>query len=68
MEALERLMKNRASIVIAHHLGTILHADMIFFMKDHRLMEQGSYEAGGLYSGLSESRMTNRRASMRRRG
>ena len=42
MEALERLMKGRTSIVIAHHLGTILHADTIFVMKDHRLAEQGT--------------------------
>jgi len=56
MEALERLMKNRTSIVIAHHLGTILHADTIFVMKDHRLLEHGSHDdllaAGGFYSGL----------------
>jgi subfamily B ATP-binding cassette protein MsbA len=56
MEALERLMKNRTSIVIAHHLGTILHADTIFVIKDHRLVEHGSHEellaAGGSYSGL----------------
>ena len=38
MDALERLMKDRTSIVIAHHLGTILHADTIFVMKDHRLV------------------------------
>ncbi len=36
MEALERLMKDRTSIIIAHHLGTILHADTIFVMKDHQ--------------------------------
>ena len=56
MEALERLMKKRTAIVIAHHLGTILHADTIFVMKDHRLVEHGSHEellaAGGFYSGL----------------
>jgi ATP-binding cassette subfamily B protein len=56
MEALERLMKNRTSIVIAHHLGTILRADTIFVMKDHRLVEHGSHDellaAGGFYSEL----------------
>ena len=58
MEALERLMKDRTSIVIAHHLGTILHADTIFVMKDHQLVEHGTHDellaAGGLYSGLYE--------------
>jgi ATP-binding cassette, subfamily B, bacterial len=56
MEALERLMKNRTSIVIAHHLGTILHADTIFVMKDHELVEHGTHDellaAAGVYSGL----------------
>jgi ATP-binding cassette, subfamily B, bacterial len=56
MEALERLMKNKTSIVIAHHLGTILHADTIFVMKDHELAEHGSHDellaAGGFYSEL----------------
>ena len=56
MEALERLMKDKTSIVIAHHLGTILHADTIFVMKDHELLEHGTHEellaAGGFYSGL----------------
>ena len=33
-EALERLMKGKTSIVIAHHLETILHADAIFVVKD----------------------------------
>ena len=56
MEALERLMKNWTSIVIAHHLGTI--ADSIFVMKEHCLVERGSHDellaAGGLYAGLYE--------------
>jgi len=58
MEALERLMKGRTSIVIAHHLGTILHADTIFVMNDHELVEHGTHDellaAGGVYSGLYE--------------
>jgi ATP-binding cassette subfamily B protein len=56
MEALERLMKGKTSIVIAHHLGTILHADTIFVMDDHELVEHGTHDellsAGGVYSGL----------------
>jgi ATP-binding cassette subfamily B protein len=56
MEALERLMKGKTSIVIAHRLGTILHANAIFVMKDHRLVEHGTHEellaAGGVYAGL----------------
>jgi ATP-binding cassette, subfamily B, bacterial len=56
MEALERLMKDKTSIVIAHRLGTILHADTIFVIKDHELLEHGTHEellaAGGFYAGL----------------
>jgi len=42
--ALEILMKGRTSVVIAHHLGTIRHADVIFVMKDSDLVEQGTHE------------------------
>jgi ATP-binding cassette subfamily B protein len=56
IEALERLMKNKTSIVIAHHLGTILHADTIFVVKDRQLVEHGTHDellaAGGFYSEL----------------
>jgi subfamily B ATP-binding cassette protein MsbA len=55
-EALERLMKNKTSIVIAHHLATILHANIIFVVKDNQLRERGTHDeliaAGGLYSEL----------------
>jgi ATP-binding cassette subfamily B protein len=43
--ALEILMKGRTSVVIAHHLGTIRHADVIFVMKDSELVEHGTHEA-----------------------
>jgi ATP-binding cassette, subfamily B, bacterial len=55
-EALERLMKNKTSIVIAHHLATILRADTIFVVKDCELKERGTHEelmaAGGFYAEL----------------
>lgn len=55
-EALDRLMKNKTSIVIAHHLATILHADVIFVVEDSQLKEHGTHDelmaAGGLYSEL----------------
>ena len=44
MEALERLMKGRTSVVIAHRLGTIRHADVIFVIKDCALAEQGTHD------------------------
>ena len=55
-EALERLMKGRTSIVIAHHLNTIRHADVIFVVKDAEVVERGTYDEllakGGVFAGL----------------
>ncbi len=44
IEALDRLMKGRTTILIAHHLGTIRNADVIFVIKDCELVEQGTHE------------------------
>ena len=56
IEALEGLMKDKTSIIIAHHLNTILHADTIFVMNDHQLVEHGTHHEllaiGGFYSAL----------------
>ena len=56
MEALDRLMQGRTSVVIAHRLGTIRHADVIFVVKDCELAEQGTHESlmaqGGVYAEL----------------
>ncbi len=55
-EALERLMKGRTSIVIAHHLNTIRNADVIFVVKDAEVVERGTYDEllakGGVFAGL----------------
>ena len=37
-------MKNRTTVLIAHHLGTIRHADVIFVVKDAELVEQGTHD------------------------
>jgi ATP-binding cassette subfamily B protein len=54
IEALARLMRNRTTIVIAHHLATIRNADVIFVMKESELVETGRHEAlrarNGLYA------------------
>ena len=56
IEALERLMKGRTCIVVAHHLNTIRHADVIFVVKEAELVEKGTHDqllaAGGLYAEL----------------
>jgi subfamily B ATP-binding cassette protein MsbA len=54
--ALDRLMKNKTSLVIAHHLATILKADEILVIKDNTLAERGTHKeliaAGGFYAEL----------------
>jgi ATP-binding cassette subfamily B protein len=57
MEALDRLMQGRTSVVIAHRLGTVRHADVIFVVKDGGLAEQGTHDAlmarNGVYAELN---------------
>jgi ATP-binding cassette, subfamily B, bacterial len=56
IEALDRLMKNRTTIVIAHHLGTIRNVNVIFVMRESELIESGTHEVllakDGLYAEL----------------
>jgi len=56
IDALDRLMKGRTSVVIAHHLGTIRHADVIFVVKGSRIVERGTHDElvanGGVYREL----------------
>jgi len=54
--ALKRLMEGKTSVIIAHHLHTIRHADVIFVVKDSVLVEHGTHEVllanGGPYAEL----------------
>ena len=56
-EAMEKLMQNRTSLVIAHRLSTVKKADQILVMEAGRLVESGTHESlknkeGGLYNKL----------------
>ncbi len=56
-EALDHLMQDRTTIVIAHRLATIRAADRIVVMDEGRIVEEGSHTAlisqGGLYARLA---------------
>lgn len=43
-KAMDNLMKGRTSFVIAHRLSTIRDADLILYMKDGDIVEQGSHD------------------------
>jgi len=58
-QALEVLMQDRTSFIIAHRLATIRTADRIFVIKDGETVESGTHaeligKEDGLYRGLSE--------------
>ena len=58
-EALDRLMAQRTSFVIAHRLTTVRHADQILVMDRGRIVERGRHDdllaLGGIYARLCES-------------
>jgi len=57
-EALEKLMENRTTIMVAHRLSTIQHADKIMVMHKGRIRESGTHQEllsqDGIYKKLYE--------------
>jgi ATP-binding cassette subfamily B protein len=55
-DALDRVSRNRTTLVIAHRLSTIVHADMILVLEKGALVEQGTHAdlmaREGLYASL----------------
>ena len=58
-KAMQALMANRTSFVIAHRLSTIVDADLILFMKNGTIIEQGNHQEllakNGAYADLYNS-------------
>ena len=61
-EALERLMAGRTSLVIAHRLSTVRHADQILVIAKGKLTEQGTHDelfaTNGTYKFLAETQLS----------
>jgi ATP-binding cassette, subfamily B, bacterial len=56
-DALDKLMQDRTTIVIAHRLATVLKADRILVLENGTIVEEGAHAAlvkkGGVYSRLA---------------
>src|SRR3546814_12122745 len=74
-EALNRLMRGRTTLVIAHRLSTVMNADIIYVLDHGHVVERGNHgqllAEGGLYARLCRMQFEEGeigRASWRERG
>ena len=62
-DALERVTKGRTTLIIAHRLSTVRHADAVLVLDNGRIAERGSHDAllraGGIYSRLCRAQFAH---------
>ena len=67
--ALDALMRDRTTIVIAHRLSTVRHADLLVVLDRGRVVELGSHAQlvaqGGLYARLIRRQLAGAAEPMR---
>ncbi len=67
-DALDRLMKGRTTLVIAHRLSTVIGADVIYVIEDGRVVESGAHAElmakNGVYSRLYDMQYADETGSV----
>jgi subfamily B ATP-binding cassette protein MsbA len=67
-EAMNRLLSGRTTVIIAHRLSTVQHADKIVVLERGRIAEEGRHEElfarGGIYKKLYEAQFKDEETSL----